>query len=136
MAVKPEVDLAWIYWLLTDVLLIGGLAGWFPGFMPVIILCGIQVLHFLYRAGSLGAFPVQVRIAYLLMIVLGQWNILIFILWMQAIGTTIELLFDYCTLARLMALMPWNRNKPLSLRLIHLVLFNAPVKGSVLHIVN
>ncbi len=128
-------DIVWNYWLLTDVLLIGGIAGWPLGFTPVILLCSIQVLHFLYREGRIAAFPVQVRITYLLLILTGQWEPLAFLLWLQAIGTTIELLFGYCTLARLMALAPWNRHKPLSFRLIRQMLFSAPVKGSVLEIV-
>jgi hypothetical protein len=125
-------NLVWTYWLLIVVLLVVGLAGWPAGFMPVIILCSIQVLHFLWREGGVSAFPVQVRIAYLLLILVGQWDLLTFILWMQALGTTIELLLGYCTLARVMALMPWNRRKLLSWQLIRQVLFSAPVKGSVL----
>ena len=136
MWLNREINLVWMYWLLTDVLLIGALVGWSEGFAPVIALCGIQALHFLYREGRLIDFPVQVRIAYLFLLLIGQWEPLIFILWLQAIGTTVELLFGYCTLARLMTLMPWNRTRPLTLRLIQKVIFSAPVKGSVLEMVD
>jgi hypothetical protein len=84
----------------------------------VIILCSIQVLHFLWREGGISVFPVQMRIAYLLLILVGQWDLLTFILWMQALCTTIELLLGCCTLARVLALMPWNRRKLLSWQLI------------------
>jgi hypothetical protein len=132
MLFNREIYLVWFYWLLTDLLLIGGLAGWTTGFMQVILLSNIQILHFLYREGRITAFSVQVCYAYLLIILLGQWQPLSVLLWLQAIGTTATLLFDYCLLARMMALMPWNRDKPLSSQLIRQVMISTPVNGSIL----
>ena len=125
-------DLGWWYWLVTDALLIAGLAGWFHGFAPVIALTVVQAGHYLLRAGRLAAFPVQVRVGYLGLLLAGQWDPLYYVYWVQLAGTTAMVAFDYCALARFLSLMPWNREHPLSARLVLRAFLAPPVKGSVL----
>jgi hypothetical protein len=40
--------------------------------------------------------------------------------------------FGYCTLARCLSLLPWNRSEPLSFALLRRTFLSRPVKGSVL----
>src|SRR5262249_42039879 len=55
----------WRYWLGTAALLAAALAG-IPGALPaVLVLCIVQAMHFRLTEGSIVAFPVQVRLAYL-----------------------------------------------------------------------
>jgi hypothetical protein len=123
---------SWWYWLGADALLAWGLAGAPGGFVPVILLCAWQALHFLARERSLAAFPVQVRLAYLGLLLVGLWEPAQFVYWIQLAGTTAMVLADYCPLARLLSLMPWNRTRPLSWRLVARTFFSRPVKGSIL----
>jgi hypothetical protein len=53
-------------------------------------------------------------------------------LWAQLIGTSISVLFDYCAMARMLALAPWNRIQPLNWHLVMRTFFSRPVSGSIL----
>lgn len=128
----PPRNLDWWYWLATDLLLIAGVAGWHWGMPLVIGLTVVQAVHYLAREKRLMAFPVQVRLGYLLLLVAGLYPHLAFIHWVQVAGTTAVVTVGYCPLARMLALMPWNRNHPLTLRYIRKTVFSAPVRGSIL----
>jgi hypothetical protein len=91
-----------------------------------------QAAHFLLREGRPSAFPVQVRVGYLGLLLAGQWDPLYFVYWVQLVGTTAMVAFDYCPLARALSLMPWNRQQPLSARLVLRTFLAPPVKGSIL----
>jgi hypothetical protein len=54
------------------------------------------------------------------------------IYWVPTIGTWALILFGYCTMARTVSLLPWNRREPLSLSLLKRTYFSAPVRGSIL----
>lgn len=125
-------QLSWWYWLATGLLLAGGLAGCPLGMEPPIGLTIVQILHFSIREGSLRAFPVQVRIGYLAWMLAGLWSPLSFFLWIQMAGTTAAVLFDYCPMARMLSLLPWNRRQPLTWRLVAWTVLHPPVRGSIL----
>jgi hypothetical protein len=126
-------EIAWWYWLVTAVSLAVGLAGWFLAFYAAIALCVVQIGHFSIREASVRAFPVQVRVAYLLILVVALWRPLNFMYWILLLGTSALVLFGYCTLARIMSLMPWNRSEPLTASLVKRTFLTPPVRGSVLH---
>lgn len=129
----PKQDITWWYWLSTIPLLTVGNLGETNGYVLVALLTVIQIVHFIYREGSICAFPVQVRIAYLGWFLLGQVPYMQWMLWIQLIGTSLNVLVNYCPMARLMALVPWNRRQALTMRLVVKVLFSPPVKDSILN---
>ena len=107
-------DLNTAYWLLTAGLLAAGLTGWTAGIYLAIILTIIQVAHVLWLKREVTAFPVQVRLVYLAMLIVGLWGPLQWIHWLQLVGTSARVLTGYCLLARTLSLFPWNRQQPLS----------------------
>lgn len=111
-------DIGRWYWLMTIPLLVTGLSGWSWGFAVTMVFCVIQAVHFAWRDSSLTAFSVQVRVAYVILLVLGQWPPLHWILWVQLIGTSVRVLVGYCLLARSLSLLPWNRFEPFSMALL------------------
>ncbi len=119
------------YWQLTVILLAMSLAGWPPGHPLALGLCGVQSIHFAILDRSLTAFPVQVRLAYAGLLALALWEPLRFLLWVQLIGTSAMVVCDYCLLARITALMPWNRSQPFSLQLMKKTIFSRPVPGRI-----
>lgn len=125
-------EVSWWYWVVTTALLLYGLAGNPTGFWLAISLSAIQIVHFNLREGSFSAFPVQVRLAYTAMLILFLWPPLNILFWIPAVGTLAQVLFGYCTLARCLSLMPWNRSEPMSLALVRRTFFSRPVKGSVM----
>ncbi|MDX1351515.1 MAG: hypothetical protein R3254_00785 [Thiomicrorhabdus sp.] len=96
-----------------------------------IALNTIQVVHFFWLTPQISNFAVQVRVAYLLLLVLALYPPLYFIFYLQIIGTTAMVVFNYCFLARFMSLMPWNNPQPYSLSSITETFFSKPVEGSV-----
>jgi hypothetical protein len=125
-------DISWWYWAATVPLLGFGLAGYAAGFHAAVILTGIQLIHFYLREDDVLAFPVQVRAAYLGLLILAQWVPFYWVYWLQFIGTSAMVLFGYCLLARFLSLFPWNRNEPFSLKLVLKTFFSAPVAGNIL----
>ena len=111
-------DLGWWYWVLTDGLLGAGLFGWPEGIFLAVGVCAVQILHVVWLTRDPTAFPVQVRIAYLAMLIAGLWEPLQWIHWTQLAGTSARVLAGYCLLARTLSLAPWNRWQPLSRHLI------------------
>lgn len=125
-------DIGWWYWLVTVCLLSAGVAGWNPGFALAIGLTGVQLLHYIVREKDVSAFPVQVRIGYLLLLLLAWPEPLRWIYWIPTLGTWAQVIFGYCTMARLVSLLPWNRREALSPALIQRTFLSRPVRGNVL----
>ena len=70
------------------------------------------------------------RVAYLGLLLVGTlpacWPLHV----IQFIGVNASVVVDYCLLARLLALAPWNRSQPLTTTLLRQVVFSPPVRGS------
>jgi len=115
------------YWQLTALLLTAHLAGWPGGLSSVLALNAVQGLHFLLWHRSLRVLEVQVRWLYFALLLLGACVPgLQPLLALQLAGLTARLSLDYCLAARLMVLMPWNRNEPLSAGLVRRVFLTPP----------
>ena len=123
----------WYYWAITDLLLIIGVTIE-PQFLYWAIALNVfQVLHFYWLTPQIKNFAVQVRVAYLFLLIVALYPPLFFIFYLQIIGTTAMVLGNYCFLARLMSLMPWNRTRSFSLNLVKNTFISKPVNGSVQH---
>ncbi len=102
-------DLGWWYWFLTVILLAAGFLGRPEALFLAMALCAVQMVHVIWITRQATAFPVQVRVVYLAMLIAGLWEPLQWINWVQLAGTTVRVLADYCLLARTLSLVPWNR---------------------------
>ncbi len=124
-------DIGWWYWLVTAGLLTSGVVGNPTGFMLSIGLTVFQLIHFVFRKRSVTAFPVQVRFWYLMLLIIALPEPLQLIYWIPCIGTWAQIIFGYCTMARLVSLFPWNRSEQFSLALLKKTFFSRPVRGSI-----
>lgn len=111
-------DLGWWYWLLTVGVLSAGLLGWTVGLYLAMLLCAVQITHVMWLTRDVTSFPVQVRVAYLGLLVAGLWGPLHWIHWVQLAGTSARVSVGYCFLARALSLASWNRRQPFSLNLV------------------
>lgn len=111
-------DLTWWYWFLTMGFFGAGLFGWPAGIFLAMALCAVQVAHVLWLTRDLTALPVQVRIGYLAILIVGLWGPLQWIHWLLLAGNAVRVLFGYCLLGRILSLAPWNRWQPLSIPLV------------------
>jgi hypothetical protein len=125
-------ELSWRYWFVTACLLTAGVAGYPTGFLLAIGLTVIQLIHFAIREGGMGAFPVQVRFWYLMLLLVALPQPMQIVYWIPTIGTWAQLIFGYCTMARCVSLLPWNRREPFSAGLVARTFFSRPVPGNIL----
>jgi hypothetical protein len=130
-AVRRDPE-SWWAWLATALALGAGLVGWRPGIPLAMAAVAVQAVVLRARARSVRAFPVQVRLAYLALLLLGCWPPLRFVHAAQLAGTATLLVFDYCPLARLLSLLPWNRRGRLTLARVRATFLTPPVAGSIL----
>jgi hypothetical protein len=120
-------NLNWQYLLVCATGLALGLTGWNPGFVIAVVMAAVQGIHTIIIQRSLTAFPAQVHITYALLLLAALPGPMNWLYWMPAIGTWIYLLFDYCLLARLMSLLPFNSGNKFSLRLVRATFLAQPV---------
>lgn len=125
-------SIGWWYWLVTVGFLTAGMSGWQTGFLLAIGLTVFQLIHFTIRERSITAFPVQVRLGYLLLLLVALPESLRLIYWIPTIGTWAQVMFGYCAMARTVSLLPWNRVEPFSLDLLRRTFFSAPVRGNIM----
>lgn len=126
--------ISWWYWLATLGLLAASLSGWTEAIYYTMALTAWQYLHFAWRDRDPASLSAQIRFVYLSLLVLGTWDALHVIHYLQLAGTTVLVLAGYCVLARTLSLMPWNRRVPFTLSLIRLAYLTPPVRGSFLQI--
>lgn len=124
-------DIGWWYWLVSACMLTLGVLGNPTGFVLAIGLTVFQLIHYLIRERSINAFPVQVRIGYLLLLLVVLPKPLQLIYWIPTIGTWAQIIFGYCGMARCVSLLPWNRSEKFSLGLLNKTFNSRPIRGSV-----
>lgn len=120
---------AWWVWLITDVLLMFGVAGWPAGFVGAIVMSAVQAVYYGVKLRSLSSYTVQVRGAYTLLLVMCFVPVLRSFYWVPLLGTIGMLVFGYCPMARFLSVMPWNRREALSVDLLCRTFLSAPVIG-------
>lgn len=130
---NPIKDIGWWYWLVSASALTAGVAGWHWGFCIAGTLTVVQIIHFTIRAGSLTAFPVQIRLAYLAILIAAALPALQWLYWVPTIGTWALVVFGYCLIARVLSLMPWNRQGPLTLSRILFTFIAKPDAKNIRH---
>lgn len=114
MKLKVEVkSLEWWFWFLTLIAMVAGLSGIIEGFYLVIIISLIQFVYFTVLRGF-SAFPTQVRFVYAIFVIIALFDPTRIFYWALLVGTIMVTLFDTCFIARVLILMPWNRNEKLS----------------------
>ncbi len=119
--------LAWWYWLATVALLGPALFVPSPGALAATLaVSAAQTAHLRVRAGAWGAFPVQVRLAFLALFVAGLREPVAGLHGLMLAGTAVRVVFDYGLLARTMSLLPWNRDLPLDAALLRRTYLTPP----------
>jgi hypothetical protein len=76
------------------------------------------------------ALPSQVRIAYLVWVVISTYVPgASFMMWIPTIGLATNIFLDYCPAVRMLYLMPWNLEQPLTWSLVVRVFTTPPSTG-------
>lgn len=125
-------DLSWWHWALTIPLLAAHLAGCPWAILTAIGLCALVSIYFLFRLKRLRPYPVQIRLAYLGLLLWGMVPGMNWVYWVPLVGTSAMVIVGYCPLLRLLSIAPWNRTDPLSLSLLWRVFVREPCAGGLL----
>ena len=128
--IRVRKPLMWGMWFITWVGLVGGLFDR-QYFEYVVYFSAIHAVLFLLINGfNVRPFPVQVRIAYFIWVAVGTYiPNMVFLMYITLVGLAANIFLGYCPLARMMCLLPWNRNEAFSLSLVGRVFFSPPSSG-------
>jgi hypothetical protein len=110
---KPVIhpkSIEWWFWPVIFVFMLSGMFGWSQGFYAVIIFSATQSVYFIIKIRSLRAFPSQVRFVYFLFTLIGMLDPTRIWYGLMTISTFMVAFFDKCLLARMLILMPWNKD--------------------------
>jgi hypothetical protein len=119
-------DWTWWAWTITTALLIAGLSGYPVAFIGAMIVTAIQMLVLLLRDRSPTAFSVQLRLAYLVLLLIAYPPLMRWLYWLPTVGTLALIVFGYCLLARCLSLLPWNSREAYSLSRLRRTFLSAP----------
>jgi hypothetical protein len=119
-------DWTWWAWLAIVVLLTIGLSGPTDAFLVAWGISLAQTTGIFFRERELQAFPVQLRLAYTILLSICLLPGMHWLFWLPTLGTWALVIFGYCLLARVLSLLPWNRQEPLSVDLLHRTFFSRP----------
>src|SRR6266436_1654323 len=123
--IMPQ-DWTWWVWLVTACLLLIGLMGMPEAFLAALLLSIAQSVLFFARERALGAFPVQLRLAYTLLLIICFFLPIRWLFWLPAVGTFALVIFGYCLMARMLSLLPWNRTEPITADLVRRTFLSRP----------
>lgn len=127
---QRKMRVVWVLWFITWLGLLAGLYNRMFYEWVLVFSALHTVLFLILLKFNLKAFPVQVRIAYFIWVAIGTFApYMIVLMYITTIGLFTNLFLNYCPLARMMYLMPWNRKEPLSVVLIVRVFLTPPVEG-------
>jgi len=119
-------DWTWLVWAVTAALLWVGLFAWYEAFYVVIGLTVVQTLVVMMRKQPGVGFAVQLRIAFLALLLVCLIPQMSWLFWVPAIGLVALVVFGYCLLARMLSLLPWNRSEPITIGLLGRTFFSRP----------
>lgn len=120
-----------LYWLAIAMLLTAHFSGVALAMALALLTSALQTVHALAVHRHWRHLAVQVRAAYLALLLIGQWPALWPLPVLQFAGTSALLVADYCLLARLLLLLPWNRREPVSADLVRRLLLTPPAPGAI-----
>lgn len=126
-------DPSWWHWVATIPLLILHLSGVSWAVAVAGVLCVAATAYFLKHTRAFKPYPVQIRLAYLVWMLVGLLPGMGWMHWIQLAGTSAMVTVGYCPLARLLNLMPLNRSGPLTWALIGRSFFRDPCAGGLVH---
>ena len=103
-----------------------GLLGMPEAFLGALLLCIAQSAFFFSRERTFKAFSVQLRLAYLLLLIICFFSPTRWLYWLPVVGTFALVIFGYCLMARMLSLLPWNRTEAITADLLRRTFLSRP----------
>jgi hypothetical protein len=122
----PQLSTSRWLWFVTGGALVSYLAGLHAGIVFAATLTAARLFHQVLRVRNGGSLPMQIRALALTVMILGSRPGLHVLLYLQLAGITLLVGFDYCMAARLLSLLPWNRERSLTGALLRATFLTPP----------
>lgn len=109
-------SLNWWFWFLSLVFIVAAIAGWANGYYLTMIVSLLNLFNSLNKEKSMAAFPVQIRLVYFVLTLVGFWpggRIYVYIVLL--IDTFMVTFTGKCSIALVLKYMPWNRERKMRL---------------------
>lgn len=119
-------DWVWWAWMLTIVLLVAGLCGYGSALAGATVVTAAHGLIVFVRDRSPVAYSVQLRAAYVLLLLICYLPYTLWLYWLIVVGTLALNVFGYCFLTRVLSLLPWNSDEAYTLDRLRRTFFSAP----------
>jgi hypothetical protein len=104
------------YWVVTFFFILAALIGWAPAYRVVILISFLQLAHSMFVNGSVASFPVQIRMVYFGVTLLGLVEAARFPVFLLLLAGTFMVAFlGRCRIALVLKRMPWNAERELRL---------------------
>ena len=130
MSDQTRRTVVWTLWFVTWIGLLAGLVDRKAYEFVVLFSVAHAFLFLVLHSFRVAAFPVQVRIAYVLWVLIGTYiPYMVFFMYITTVGLVGNLFFKYCPLARMLYLLPWNREETFSFNLLTRAFLTPPVEG-------
>jgi F0F1-type ATP synthase membrane subunit c/vacuolar-type H+-ATPase subunit K len=120
-------ELGWWMWLIIASGLAVGIAGYPSGFQVAIGISLAKAVFIVLKDRNVGSSAAQVRVAYLLLLMICFIPGLRWLYWVPLIGTLALVLCAYCLMARFLSLLPWNRAEAINARLLWHTFVDPPI---------
>lgn len=127
---KTRNRMVWGLWFITWLGLLAGLLERVYWEYVVFFSAAHAVLFLLLLGLRISGFPVQVRLAYFAWVAIGTYvPFMEILMYITILGLASNLFLGYCPLARMLYLLPWNKEEPLSLDFLKRVFLSPPAAG-------
>jgi len=100
----------WWPWMLIGSGIGIGLLGFVHGFVMATIISALNLVYYIIRDKSVISFPVQVRLVWMVFMLIAIWPPMSWFYWPLFAGMVLVVFFDRCGIARVLVKMPWNRD--------------------------
>jgi Resolvase, N terminal domain len=95
-------------------------------FLAPILLLITQSVLFFARERAFKPFPVQLRLADTLLLIICFLPPIRWLFWLPAVGTFALVIFGYCLMARMLSLLAWNRTEAITADLLRRTFLSRP----------
>lgn len=126
-------DHGWWYWLASTICLWFAVMSYPVAYEWALLIACTQLIHFAVAEKGISHFPVQIRLGYLSFLLLAMPEGFQWLLWVPAVGTLMRVLFGYCIMARMLMMLPFNREVDLSWKYVKEAFFTPPIRGNIMH---
>lgn len=100
----------WWFWTIIGATIGLGLVGFSWGYVAALLVSVANLVYYIVKDRSLVSFAVQVREVWLVLMLVATLPLMGWFFVLLFVGMVLVVFFDRCGIARVLILMPWNKD--------------------------